>query len=353
MTNGQKPPLIGIMTARNSNGRIVGNIPLFTSIQTKLHALNVSCFMFIPEEIEEDSIIGYTFSQERLRWEKKRFPYPDLVYNRIPFRKTEKDEKTQQFFSTLIEKNIPFFNPCFIDKYELYQLFNSHAILKRYLPQTLLVRNQKEFYSFFNKHNNIYLKPSQSSKGKGIIRLRMIDSSTIQLAGINLSRDYSSIAQFWEEWGKELVTKHYLAQEEINSAEFQGKRFDFRILAHANHDDYIPTGVGIRQSFEQDITTHILAGGRLLPYEKLQSIEHDRFIHTIVPLVGRILSERYGYFGEFSIDAGVSQTGLYYIYEVNSKPMSFDEIEIEERKLDHLCQLFLTLTNYKNIQNLI
>ena len=59
---------------------------------------------------------------------------------------------------------------------------------------------------------------------------------------------------------------------------------------------------------------------------------------------GKALSEQFGYFGEFSIDAGISQSGNYYIYEVNSKPMSFDENEIEERKISQLCRLFFQLT---------
>ncbi|MCM3725575.1 YheC/YheD family protein [Neobacillus cucumis] len=336
-------PLIGILTASKSDGTIAGNGPLFIEIQKKLISLNGISFVFIPEEVETNYINGYSYSPEEKSWKKRSFPFPDLVYNRIPFRFSEKDEKSRWLFSYLQEKKIPFFNPCFIDKYELFQLLKKDSILRDYLPETILVQEQYELLDFLKKFRGIYLKPTQSSKGKGIVRLRLDGPSEIHLQGINKQEHYPSFAHFWENWAEELFKKQYLAQEEILSAEYEGKRFDFRILAHGHQDDYTLTGVGIRLSQDQEITTHIPSGGRLLPYHLLQSNEHDEFFQTIISNIGKSLSSQFGYFGEFTIDAGLSKTGRYYIYEVNSKPMSFDETDIEERKIENLCRLFLQL----------
>ncbi|MEH7072449.1 YheC/YheD family endospore coat-associated protein [Neobacillus drentensis] len=341
-------PLIGIMTARKSDGSIAGNGPLFIALQKKLISLDGISFVFTPEDAEAEFITGYIFLPERGNWKKEKFRYPDLVYNRIPFRNSEQSEPSQQFLSILKEKNIPFFNPCFIDKYELYEMLNNHRFLRTFLPQTCLIKQQKDLSNFLAKHKSLYLKPAQSSKGKGIFRLKRISPSKLQLDGIKQQELYISLDHFWETWGVKLLEKNYLAQAEIKSATYEGNRFDFRILAHADDGGYLLTGVGIRQSQEQDITTHIPTGGRILPYELFQSKEHDHFIHTIIPEIGKALSERFGYFGEFSIDAGVSTTGQYYIYEVNSKPMSFDEAEIEEKKIEQLCRLFHQLSKYKN-----
>lgn len=75
--------------------------------------------------------------------------------------------------------------------------------------------------------------------------------------------------------------KTYIAQEEIHSAEYEGTRFDFRILAHANQEEYILTGVGVRLSQKQDVTTHIPSGGRLIPYRQFQSNDHDEFFRLL------------------------------------------------------------------------
>jgi glutathione synthase/RimK-type ligase-like ATP-grasp enzyme len=345
MKQRQSGPLIGIMTAKRANGSIAGNGRLFTSMQKKLISLDGISFVFTLDGVGEDSINGYTFLPDENRWIKNLFPFPDLVYNRIPFRKSEQSEECQRFFSRLKEKKIPFFNPCFIDKHELYDLFKNHPVLKSYLPETIPVSQKKDLFLFFTTHSSIYLKPAKSSQGKGIFRLKQTFSQ-IQLEGIKYQETFPSFEHFWETWGNTLLQKDYLAQQSIDTEEYEGYRFDFRILAHGKGDGYVLTGIGIRQSQEQEITTHIPSGGRLLPYERIQTNAHDHFIHTVVPQIGNAMSERFGYFGEFSIDAGVSKTGYYYIYEVNSKPMSFDEPEIEARKLEQLCRLFLQLSNF-------
>ncbi|MBV7508170.1 YheC/YheD family protein [Bacillus sp. sid0103] len=348
MKTNHPKPLIGIMTTRKADGSIAGNGLLFKALQKKLISQDGISFVFTPEDANSDYITGYAFLPEQNHWIKEKFRYPDLVYNRIPFRKSEQSDQCQQFLSLLKEKNIPFFNPCFIDKYELYEVLKNHPFLETFLPQTILIHGKKDLFKFQTKHKSIYLKPAQSSKGKGIFRLKIIGDSTLQFDGIDHQETYKSFDHFWGEWGKELLEKKYLAQEEVKSVQYKGSRFDFRILAHANDSGYIVTGIGIRQSQGQEITTHIPSGGRFLPYELLQSKEHDRFIESIVPEIGKSLSDRFGYFGEFSIDAGVSITGQYYIYEVNSKPMSFDEIVIEAKKIEQLCSLFLQLTDYEN-----
>ncbi|WP_035445723.1 YheC/YheD family endospore coat-associated protein [Bacillus sp. UNC41MFS5] len=341
-------PQVGILSARKADGSIAGNGPLFIALQKKLISHNGISFVFIPEDAGKDHITGYTFLPEQNHWIKEKFRYPDIVYNRIPFRKSEQNEQCQHFFSILKEKNIPYFNPCFIDKYELYEVFKKHPFLKSFLPETILIHGKKDLFLFQKEHKSLYLKPAQSSKGKGILRLRLTSATGLQLDGIHQHELFKSFDHFWEKHGVELLAKNYLAQAEIKSAKYKGNRFDFRILAHGEDGGYTVTGVGIRQSQTQDITTHIPSGGRLLPYEILQTKEHDRFIDAIVPEIGMALSDRFGYFGEFSIDAGVSMTGHYYIYEVNSKPMRFDEEEIEEKKIEQLCRIFFQLSGYEN-----
>ena len=341
MKKAQRKPLIGIITAQKGNGAIAGNSRLFKSLQQKLISSGGISFVFTVEGIHENEIDGFVFSVRKNSWMKSQFPFPDVVYNRIPDRTVEQSEAVQNFFSRLKEKGIPFFNPCFIDKYELYQCFQHDSIISKFLPKTSLIENKQNLLKLLETHSSIYLKPCNSSKGNGIYRLAQ--SPSLSLTGRKQQILYESYEQFWQEWGEKLLRKRYIAQEDIQSEQYNGKRFDFRILAHASGTHYVLTGIGIRQSQKQDITTHIPSGGRLVPYQLLQTASHDQFIQTIIPPIGKTLSERYGFFGEFSIDAAVSKTGQYYIYEVNSKPMSFDEPEIESAKIAQLCRLFCQL----------
>nr|WP_263328433.1 YheC/YheD family protein [Neobacillus sp. Marseille-Q6967] len=338
-------PLVGILTSRKKTGEIAGNGSLFMEIQKKLISLDGISFVFTLDGIKGETIEGFIYSLEKNSWELAEVPFPDIIYNRIPFRSHEQDEKYSDFLSLLKKKNIPFFNPGFIDKYELYCLLKDNKVLNSFLPDTILANQQQKLNSFLKKHASIYLKPACSSKGKGIFKLAITEKQKVHLEGLIKKQTYKSFNQFWDEWNPHLCLKQYVAQEEIKSSLINGKRFDFRILAHAVNDLYVVTGVGIRQSQHQDLTTHIPTGGRLVPYQLIQTEEHDRFIQKIVQEIGRTLTRNIGFFGEFSIDAAINQAGKYYIFEVNSKPMSFDEPEIEKRKIDQLCKLFLQLSS--------
>jgi hypothetical protein len=346
LKNGHVGPLIGIMTSRKENGSWAGNYSLFKELQKKLISLHGISFIFTQEGIQDESINGFTYLPESQTWMKIKAPYPDLVYNRIPFRKAEQNEDFHHTLDIFKQKDIPFFNPCFIDKYDIHQLFKHHPILQKFLPKTEIIDNQTDVESFLEKYQSVYVKPAQSAKGKGIIRLRLNDQSEVHLDGISTNEEFASFQAFWNKWGSILNSKRYIIQEEIHSALYNGNRFDFRILAHAEKNMYHVTGIGIRQSQKQDVTTHIPNGGELLSYNLIRSTKHDQFIKKIVHHIGKTLTEKFGFFGEFSIDAGISLSGNYYIYEVNSKPMSFDEEEIEQKRMKQLCRLFLTLTNF-------
>jgi glutathione synthase/RimK-type ligase-like ATP-grasp enzyme len=347
-------PLVGIMTTRKNDGSITGNSDLFMKLQKELIPRGGLSYIFTPEDSLADRVIGYIFLPEYNCWKKAAFPYPDIVYNRIPFRKTEQSGQCQSFFTILKQKNIPFFNPGFLDKFELYSLLQSSDSLKPFLPDTELVKDPENLSAFLLKYPRVYLKPTLSSKGKGIYRLIHKKLTDITLEGLLNKTAYSSFQSFWEAWELELTKKHYLVQEEINSALYEGKKFDLRILAHGDDGHYRVTGVGIRQAQKQDLTTHVPNGGRLLPYQLIKTNDHDQFIKKAVNDIGKILSNYYGYFGEFSIDAGISANGEYYLYEVNSKPMSFDESDIEKQKISRLSKLFFQMSNFpfKNEESL-
>ncbi|MBA4535643.1 YheC/YheD family protein [Bacillus aquiflavi] len=339
-------PLIGILTNRKKNGFIKGNIPLFKALQLSLTKKKAASFVFTPDGINADHIIGFIYIPKHKKWQTVTAPFPDLVYNRIPSRAFEKTRQFEQTIRTFKNKGIPLFNPCFIDKYECYTLLKQHSILKSYLPETILIDTAKQLNIFLQKHVRLYLKPACSGKGKGIYRLTMPDNKKILLEKIGHQHHFPDFSAFWSEMKDQLLKKKYIAQEEIKTKTIEGHRFDLRLLVHANLNQYDITGIGIRQSQKQELTTHIPNGGRLLPYNIIQNQKHDQNLTMLAKRCGECLSKELGFFGEFSIDVGITNDDQYVIYEINSKPMSFDELEIEEKRVEKLCQLFFQMTNF-------
>ncbi|MEX3714867.1 YheC/YheD family protein [Cytobacillus horneckiae] len=341
-------PIIGILTSKGRKESFAGNGPLFLSLQKEVQKNNGLTIIFTSDDIiNERSISGFVFMQNQNKWVAVTAPLPHIVYNRIPFRRDENTDsfrKARAFFS---KNEIPFFNPNFLNKDRLFEVLKTSNKIKPLLPEIININKKDGLYQFLIKMQKIYLKPANGAKGKGIYLLTMQENDELSLAGTNDTISFTSFEQFWNEWKNKMDTYEYLAQKAIDPVLYNGFRYDFRVLAHFNGNNHEVTGVGIRQSQTQQITTHIPHGGKLIPYEKFQTDYLDQFFKEIVSEIGNVLSKHLGVFGEFSIDTGLSKDGCYYIYEVNSKPMIFDENEIEIKRIQRLTQLCLALSGFK------
>ncbi|MBM4764105.1 YheC/YheD family protein [Bacillus sp. B15-48] len=340
-------PLIGIMASLSTKGTVVGNAPLFKALQREALANGGVTFVFPPEGINNGRVSGFMFLPEKNAWYSVVTPLPHAVYNRVPLRKTEDSPAFNQAGELFTEWRIPFFNPSFIDKSELYQLFSSRPFLKSLMPETINVSEKQELADFLTKHEGIYLKPALSSRGSGIFSLRKEENGSIHFKSHTKKRIYPAFSHFWEENSSELLSRHYIAQVEIIPDLLEGNRYDFRIHGHDSGKGYQITGIGVRQSQKQSLTTHIPNGGRLIPYERVQTKQHDDFFAKLVTEVGELLTKEMGYFGEFSLDAGVTKSGDYVLYEVNSKPMEFNEVEIEKRRVKKIIELLFRKADFK------
>ncbi|KAB2337110.1 YheC/YheD family protein [Cytobacillus depressus] len=343
MATNEDMPVIGILTGSKKDNKITGNGRLFRELQKEISKNGGLSVVFTPQKIKDQSIDGYMYEPNKDKWYTAICSFPHVIYNRVPFQKLEKSKPYQEALQLFKNKQIPFFNYGFLNKYELFQIFSRDTFFQPLFPKTITIHAKPSLHTFLEKHGQLYLKPANGSKGKGIYLLHLNNDGSIRLEGQKEERIYHDFHSFWIKRSHILLKKSYIAQEAILPFLYNGKRFDFRILVHFQNNHYEVIGIGIRQAKEQDITTHIPNGGVIIPYEEVQTLEHDQFISEVANKAGRLLSKEIGFFGEFSIDAGISEDGRYIIYEINSKPMKFDEKEIEEKRIQSLVRLFFEL----------
>ena len=122
-----------------------------------------------------------------------------------------------------------------------------------------------------------------------------------------------------------------------------GHRYDYRLLVHYENGLFKITGKAVRMAQIQEITTHVPKGGKIYPYQQVMTKAVDGQLTALAQTCGTVLSKQLGFIGEFSIDLGENEAGEFFIYEVNSKPMQFDEVDIEKNRLFHLKKLFIEL----------
>jgi hypothetical protein len=344
--NANAGPLIGILASMSPQGTIVGNTSLFTVLQRQAIARGGLTIVFPPEGIDSGKITGCVFDLKKDKWFPVSAPLPHVVYNRVPLRKTEKSQAFREATTLFEEWNIPFFNPSFIDKYDLYEIFSKNPFLGSLLPETIKVDDPKRLEDFLKEQGGVYLKPALSSRGSGLYILRSLPGGAIELESHTAKWTFPAFDEFWGNKKEGLLKRQYIAQSEVEPAKLDGNRFDFRIHIHDSPEGYKVTGVGIRHAQTQNLTTHLPNGGIIIPYEKVRTKKHDLFIKKLAMEAGNLLSKHMGYFGEFSIDAGITESGNYVLYEVNSKPMAFDEAEIENTRIQKLLNLLFRKSGF-------
>lgn len=340
---------IGILTTQHTknSGEISGNLSLFRSLQMYLLEHGIFSYVLTIEDLLKQENCGYIYSNKLQKWQKILVPLPHIVYNRIPSRSIESSSSFQEIKDLFSNEQIKVFNPSFIDKYEMYAIFKQHEKLQLLLPQTIVITNFEAFATFLHKHKSIYLKPREGNRGNGIYTLTQNKDGSLQLNSPHHHESFPSLLTYWNRYENQLHSKKYIAQQAIVPKKKNGHRYDYRLLVHYENSLFKLTGKAVRMAQMQEITTHVTKGGKIYPYHKVSTSSVDQQLAEIAQNCGTVLTKHLGFVGEFSIDLGESETGELFIYEVNSKPMQFDEIDIEANRLLQLKKLFIELMDFK------
>jgi len=94
------------------------------------------------------------------------------------------------------------------------------------------------------------------------------------------------------------------------------------------------------------MTTHTAKGGETLVLSSREKTEIEKKLAPLISACGNALAESYGFFGEFTADIAPGNEDSFYLFELNAKPMSFDEPEIETAKTQKLADLFYAVTGF-------
>ncbi|MCA0989214.1 YheC/YheD family protein [Guptibacillus algicola] len=335
-------PLVGILAGDNSNYHFSGNTAIFTSIQNEITKHGGLSFVFTPSSIRKTYITGYIFDETTKKWTGYRFPYPNIVYNRIPTRKEESSRGVRNILNYLDKKELPYFNKRFLNKADLYRLLNCHDEVKPYLPNTELL-TPDNLEPFLLQNPTAYCKPSTGSKGHGIFKLEATANgykysdhdNSICFDTIN---DLSSYLQ-------PKLKEVYLIQKAVSLSTHGNYRYDFRVLLQKPYNFWQVTGIGIRANEKEHLTTHVPRGGRIFSFDKIADHSDEIKIKKLA-LTTASLIDHEGLFAELSMDIGKDSNDDLWIFEVNAKPMRFDEPSIHQASISSLISAFRTFSAY-------
>ncbi|WLD94045.1 YheC/YheD family protein [Alkalihalobacillus sp. AL-G] len=328
-------PVVGILTAgfTPASARPIGERSLmFAKMLATSAKMGIAAFVFGPHHIDWNNrtIKGYIYMKNR--WQQITFPFPDVIYDRLPNRKSETmdvSSKTKDRFMT--EHSITWFNPGFFDKWSIHQLLLNSDSAKTYLPDTITSPDEQSIEDFLDKYGSVYVKPSNGSLGIGIQQLIKKKGDPhyycrFRTGTRNRLRRYTSLRRLLKrQFSKGMDS--YMAQRGIHLLSWNGNPIDFRV--HTNKDRsgrWQVSAIAAKQAGEGSVTTHVTSGGRVLSIQELfHEIGKPKAIVNAIQKAALDLSESLsenikGLIGEIGFDLGVDEDDKVWMFEANSKP---------------------------------
>lgn len=329
-------PVVGIFTAGfyKSLLRPIGSRSMFFSkLITNGFSTGAFCYIFGSHQIEwdEEYIKGYTFGHTG--WRRAAFPFPDVIYDRLPNRKVERLALYQKIKKKFSENySISTFNPGFFNKWHIYQLLMKDPKTSKYLPVTCCSPTISQLNGLLDLYQMIYLKPADGSLGLGVFQLERRNSGkTISCRfhrqdGSICIEQYPTVEMFLHDQFTGRSLNQYIAQQGICLLQTEEKPIDFRVHTNKNiNGEWVVSAMAAKVAGKGNITTHIKNGGTVKSLNELKLPIDSGNLDFLLRQSALIISEvidlsMEGQVGEIGFDFGIDQSGKIWMFEANSKP---------------------------------
>ncbi len=329
-------PLVGIFTAGFTAFPIrpVGDRTNFfaklLSVKTSVGAIP---FVFGEQHINWDkaTINGYFYHDHN--WQTLEVPFPHVIYDRLPNRKSERNPKLVKVKETLQKDYlIPWYNPGFFSKLDIYERLQQDHSVSSFLPETHPFSSFSLIENMLSRYGHIYLKPINGSLGLGVHQIlydKIQDEYYCRYQdreGVNRLRKFSSLEGMFQTVFANRNLDKMIVQQGIHLLRHEQKPFDIRI--HTNKDDagvWHVTALAAKIAGRGSVTTHTRSGGEIKTIAEIFQPEECHFYTEKLEKAALLLSESIannmeGIIAEIGFDLGIDKHGDIWLFEANSKP---------------------------------
>jgi len=335
-------PILGLFTRRIPSLRSDSNQARFLQLLTQCsRELKMLTYVFTPSSINWNQrvVTGYIYqgNEELGFWEPHTFPLPQVVYDRIGNRRSEKMNDVQQTKKALLSlRGLQYFNLRYLNKLETHEFLKTRPELAPYLPETEEYGDGASLNRFLDRYETVFLKPTNGSLGRGIIKVNRLDDRyqyRYRLRNGQIISGTTAGREALKAVLNRLVKgKSYIIQQGLALRTYNGSPFDIRILMQKNHNGlWRRTKMLARVARKGSITSNISGGANPeLISEVLRNVFGEdpnkpggigNRLRQVGDLVPPVLEEAMGIqFGELGLDLGVDESGKVWLIEVNSKP---------------------------------
>lgn len=315
-------PVIGILPVKRKKYLNSLFLEGFKDYMVSYPKLNGLIIIFAEDGIDFENrcIEGYFYNMKENCWQPGSFPFPGAIYRKTELSKTVYDKLVE-----IMGDNI--FNAYFFNKWEFWDQLSQYKEVKQYLPETEKLSSAENLQIMLQKHQEVYIKLVDGERAKGIVQVRQSPE------GYRFTRSsQEEVIQNQQEvqlYLQKLKQKgNYLLQQAIDMRDFDGRRFDFRVILQKNKTgEWDCTGIIGRFGQKGSFTTNFTVNGFALSgieslkkacflTEKQAFLKEQEIIRACKQIACR-LDDAFGHYGDLGIDVVVDRQLKIWILEAN------------------------------------
>jgi hypothetical protein len=311
-------------------------------------------FSALDVNLKDSTVRGTYFNQQEGIWKKKRFPLPDVLYDRSGgFLRSQqsKVKAIRKTFSRLGIKNLN--SQGHFNKWRTHEVLRKVPELQPHLPQTIRCKDLSDLKSFMINKNKIYIKGIQGSRGKKIIRLKKKNNKNYEISYFidKLEcRNFQSLDDVYRFLLSFFKTKQFIIQQAIPLMTIDNRLVDFRAEVQRNKRGELEVvAVSVRLGMKDSpITIHSKAYSfgeffnKFFNYSVDEIIEKRTIVDNFLKKIYKGVEANFGSFAEIGIDFGMDDQGGLWFIECNAKSAkvslfkAYDEETIKKAFLNPL-----------------
>ncbi|WP_260288714.1 YheC/YheD family endospore coat-associated protein [Peribacillus aracenensis] len=346
-----KRPIIGvfiphpIIKALNKQKDTLKSYPRILQLAKSSKKAGVTLFFFSFKnfDFKQKLIFGTYFDKDSKKWKQTYYPLPDILYNRGAGGGASKFI-AEHILDILDEHQVIKLNSkSYFDKWEVYQDLSQIPEVSKYLPYSVMYKEDSDLQRFLKQNNEVYLKGVRGGRGKWIFRIRKQPNGHFEYGyhGNNMviaeEKKWDNLVQkIHKFYGK----REFIIQKAINLLTLQDSIVDFRAeLQRDGKGELKIIGVAARiGKSKSPITIHSSAYPieyffkEFLHYSEEKVNELMESINEFLITIYHALEKVYGQFGEIGIDFGIDQTGEIWFIEPNSKSAKVSLMKAYDKK---------------------
>jgi len=330
-------PLVGIFTCGFHTGKAkpIGERSLiFSKLLAVQKTAGVIAFLFGEQHInwERKTINGLFYTEGQ--WEMAEVPFPNVIYDRIPNRKSENLPRIQRTKKRLQQEFfIPWYNPGFFNKLDIYERLLQESSISDYLPETHAFTSFAIVERMLSNFGHVYIKPKNGSLGKGIYQLlydRKEDMYYIRFndeKGEKRLQKFETLETLINHVFSKMNMNNFIIQQGIHLIRSEQKPIDFRVHTNKNKDGvWEMTAIAAKIAGSGSVTTHLNKGGTIKAVEELAALSFNaeemlaKLTSASLKISKALEKQINGYIGEIGFDIGIDRKGRVWLFEANSKP---------------------------------